>query len=65
MDWYNIKILDIEKGYLKRWTELILIKGQQNPLNLQEDTALLSDFYFPINKQTQKQLSTSSWNTST
>lgn len=48
-DWENVKIVDIEKHYLKRLiSEVIHIKKQDNGINLQSDTQLLHIIYFPL-----------------
>jgi len=48
-DWDNPTILDKEKNYYKRLTsEMISIKTQINPINLQSDTECLQYVYLDI-----------------
>ena len=48
-DWENVKILDKEPSYVKRSiSEMLFIKKQQNGLNKQSDTELLSEAYLPF-----------------
>jgi len=45
-DWDNVKILDVESNYNKRFiSEMIYIKKQKHGLNAQTDTALLDPIY--------------------
>jgi len=45
-DWDNVKILDSESNYNKRFiSEMIHIKKQKHGLNAQTDTALLNPVY--------------------
>ncbi|EZA59755.1 hypothetical protein X777_16236, partial [Ooceraea biroi] len=47
--WNHVEILDEEIAYKKRMvSEMITIKRQLNPLNLQSDTLALPDVYSPI-----------------
>jgi len=48
-NWGETRILDKELSYTKRLvSEMIFIKRQNNGLNKQSDTELLSDAYLPI-----------------
>ncbi|EZA53839.1 hypothetical protein X777_06643 [Ooceraea biroi] len=47
--WNQVEILDEKRSYRKRLvSEMINIKSQLNPLNLQSDTLLLPNVYSPI-----------------
>ncbi|XP_024874683.1 uncharacterized protein LOC112456414 [Temnothorax curvispinosus] len=48
-DWDNVLIMDRERSYLRRSiSEMFYIKRQNNGINLQEDTAGLSNNYTPV-----------------
>jgi len=48
-DWNNVKILDTEANYCKRFVSKMLhIKEQSNGLNAQKDTELLDNSYFEV-----------------
>jgi len=48
-DWDNVKILDHEHNFHKKFiSEMIHIKEQKNSLNRMSDTELLDECYFDI-----------------
>ncbi|EZA55670.1 hypothetical protein X777_04179 [Ooceraea biroi] len=48
-EWDEVQILDEEKSYKKRLiSEMVNIKKQRKPLNLQSDTLALPEEYFPV-----------------
>jgi len=45
-DWNNVKILDTEANYFKRFvSEMLHIREQRNGINTQKDTELLNNSY--------------------
>lgn len=48
-DWDNVRILDEEHSYIRRFvSEMLYIKKQKLSLNLQSDTELLNTVYLPL-----------------
>ena len=47
-DWDNMRILDSERNYNKRMSEMLYINRQSNSLNMQTDTEALNHRYIEI-----------------